>query len=104
MTQIRLDYDGRLPGQLLDRIQRLGRLCKWRVEAVSYARTRRGWHVSIVCNKTLSPFAVVAAQALLGSDLEREMFNYVRATVLHVAPEFWRKSTRWNPHYSRKLE
>lgn len=104
MSQIRLDYDGRLPGQLLDRIQRIGRLCKWRVVAVSYAKTKRGWHVSVICKKRLSPFAVVAAQILLGSDVERETFNYVRASVLHVAPEFWRKPLRWNPHYSRKLD
>lgn len=104
MTQIRLDYDGRLPSQLLDRIQRIGRLCRWRVEAVSFARgPRRGWHVSVLCRKRMSPFAVVAAQVLLGSDVERETFNYMRASVLHVAPEFWRKPSRWNPHYSRKL-
>ncbi len=103
MTEILLDYDGRLPSRLVERIARIGRLCGWRVEAVSFARSRRGWHVVVLCRKRLVPFAVVAAQAILGSDVERELFNFVRASVLHVAPRFWRQRGRWNTHYSRKL-
>lgn len=103
MTELLLDYDGRLPRRLVERITAVGKLCRWGVQAVSFKRTRRGWHVQVLCRARLQPFAIVAAQAILGSDLDREMFNLMRASVLHVAPAFWRQRGRWNTFYSRKL-
>lgn len=103
MSEILLDYDGRLPSRTLDRVQQVGKLCRWGIRAVGFAKTRRGWHVTVVTRRKLQPFAIVAAQAVLGSDLDREFFNLVRASVLHVAPEFWRQRGRWNTHYRRKL-
>ena len=103
MSRVLLDYDGRLPRGLFEFVHRMGKLCRWGIKAVGYSRTRHGWHVTIVTRKRLEPFAIVAAQAVLGSDLNREFFNLVRASVLHVAPEFWRKQGRWNTHYRRKL-
>lgn len=71
------------------------------VEAVSYARSRRGWHVAIYVRERLCPGEIVAMQALLGSDPARERLNLGRARRLQGAPEFWRR--RWNVLYSRKL-
>ena len=70
-------------------------------------RTARGWHVIIYSNHPrwaeYEPLAIVAAQALLGSDWKREGFNFVRALHLNDAPEAWQKLGRWNTLYIRKM-
>lgn len=65
--------------------------------------TQRGVHREIAFAKTYPPLAIVAIQALLGSDPRREIFNLLRACVLGSAPEFWRQSGRWNTLYAEKL-
>lgn len=64
--------------------------------------THGGWHVEIEVVQDVSPAAVVAVQAILGSDWRRETFNLMRALVVEHAPDFWRD--RWNVLYSTKLE
>lgn len=103
MSEILLDYDGRLPARLLERVERVGRLCRWGIRGIGFAKSKHGWHVTVVTRKTLHPLAVVAAQSVLGSDAERETFNLVRASVLCRAPAFWRQKGRWNVFYRRKL-
>lgn len=49
----------------------------------------------------LTPMEVVALQMLLGSDMNREAFNFQRAHVIGDAPAFWQD--RWNVLYSEKL-
>jgi len=99
-TEIMLDYDGSPPGNLLGRIGRLCRFLKVRPGVVQVRRTRRGYHVLFTVRRQLPPLAVVAVQAILGSDAVRESFNLVRALVLDQAPAFWRE--RANVLYSSK--
>jgi len=69
-----------------------------------YDRTQRGWHLVLRVHKSLHPFAIVALQALLGSDLEREKFNFgrVMADANHSQGRFAR--ARWNILYRVKVD
>ncbi len=100
---LKLDYDGEVPGHLRD-ILRFAELYV-RVKVVRIARRRsasgQGWHVCVRLNRALPVQAVVALQAILGSDARREVFNLSRALVLDSVPRFWRD--RWNVLYSSKM-
>lgn len=104
MNHIKLDIDGALAPLRLRR--RLGFLCsvfRREIESVRLERSRRGWHVRIaLAGRRLPPSAIVAIQAILGSDYRREVFNLFRALQLPGAPAFWR--SRHNVLYHRKLE
>lgn len=104
MTELLLDYDGALPKRLLDRICRIAKLVGRRVHAVRYNKTKHGWHVLVVVSGRLEPLAVVCWQLILGSDVNRELFNFKRASGLDGTPVFWRKRHRWNTFYARKDE
>lgn len=99
MTLLYLDVDGRLPPNLCDRITMACRLWQWPLVAVRLDRTQRGWHVVIGIERQLAPALVVAAQAVLGSDTNREMFNLMRVVNLPNVSRFWRN--RWNVLYER---
>lgn len=76
-------------------------------------RTARGWHVVVYAAADLwedtwpgsrpQPRNIVIAQAILGSDWKREIFNFVRVLHLHEAPKSWQKTGRWNTLYTRKM-
>ena len=68
-------------------------------------RTAKGWHVIVYQHSTVtySPLEIVCAQALLGSDWKREVFNFVRSYHISEAPAAWQKMGRWNTTYSRKM-
>ena len=68
---------------------------------VRYSRTRKGWHVCIAYNGSLSEAETVAVQFALGSDRKRETLNLMRILRLKNAPKFWRD--RWNLLYEEKL-
>jgi hypothetical protein len=99
MTLLYLDVDGRLPAGLVDRITWACELWRWPLVAIRYEKTRHGWHVVIGVRKRLAAPLIVAAQAVLGSDRNREMFNLMRVQSLAYVPLYWRK--RWNVLYSR---
>ena len=84
---------------LLARLRIIGLRARW----CSYRRTKHGWHLAIGINASLTPSELVAAQAVLGSDLRRETMNLRRAISLrvHKHSRFWRK--RWNIFFLRKL-
>jgi hypothetical protein len=65
---------------------------------IEYARSKRGWHVSIYWERKFSPLETVALQAILGSDRRREMFNLAR--VLYGKAD---KNKRWNLLFMRKV-
>lgn len=69
-----------------------------------YASHNGGRHVVITLHGKYPSLAVVAMQAILGSDPRRETFNLFRALSLGNAPAFWRENARWNVLYSEKLE
>lgn len=74
----------------------IGRRLGLRPASIRYDRTKRGWHVIVLWNKGLHPLAIVALQAVLGSDLKREGLNLMRVM---SNP----RSKKWNLLYSRKL-
>ena len=99
MTLLYLDVDGELPRGIEARITARCRFWRWPLEAIRLDRTRRGWHVIIAVRKRLNAVTIVAAQAILGSDPNREMFNLDRARKLPRVPKEWR--SQWNVLYER---
>jgi hypothetical protein len=99
MTLLYLDIDGKLPSHLVESITQTLRFWRWPIVAVRVDRTKRGWHVVVGVEKRLNAVSIVAAQAILGSDPKREMFNLTRARRLRFVAPQWRK--QWNVLYSR---
>jgi len=104
VTVLKLDYDVvRLP-MMIGKVGWLARLMRWRVTGLTYARTRRGWHVEIWIGQRICPRIQVAAQAILGSDPAREAFNLVRARKLRRMDGWVRRGGfSWNVLYREKL-
>lgn len=101
MTELRCDFDSRsLPADWFLRVQALARHQRWRVSSIMLRKSRHGWHVVVACANRLTPVTVIAAQAILGSDWKREVFNLYRAERLGNLPATWRTSKRWNALYS----
>jgi len=98
MTLLYLDFDGKLPNGLVDRIVWMCKLWQWPIVAVRFDRTRRGWHVVVGIRKRVVPALIVAAQAVLGSDYKREAYNIMRVQSLATLSPYWR--ARWNVLYS----
>lgn len=99
-AELLLDFDGdaKLDEELLVFVLEVMDVAKMRhVER----ETARGVHHEIMLDAELSPLAIVALQAILGSDPRRETFNLLRALVLGDAPAFWQ--SRWNVLYAEKL-
>lgn len=98
MTLLYLDLDGASALRGVERrIFFLCRTMKWKVEAVRYDRTARGWHVVIAIKQRIAAPFMVAAQAVLGSDWRREAFNLSRVRQLRSKSPYWR--ARWNVLY-----
>lgn len=107
MNVLKLDFDGLCPTDLLERIRALFRWLGGRPAVVGvWPSNSKGFHVLIETRATWArdPVVVVAAQAILGSDAKREMFNLMRAISLRHRPKFWRQRHRWNTFYRRKLQ
>lgn len=97
-TLLKLDFDGaRLP-KIEMRVAAFTVLTGVRVLGLAYARTRRGWHVMVPLARRLPPAQIVAAQAILGSDPMRELFNLARVRRLRSVPS-WSESNKWNVLY-----
>ena len=95
LTFLKLDFDGPLPREFFFRLVHCSRLWRWPLAGVRYDRTRHGWHVIVGVEKALPSLAIVAAQAVLGSDPKREAFNLMR--IQYPPCGFWRD--RWNVLY-----
>lgn len=98
---LKLDVDSPRCPKLVGRVGFLARLWRLTVRAISWQRTRRGWHCEIVVSQAVAPVVQVAMQAILGSDPAREAFNLVRARKLARVPALWRR--RFNVLYGDKL-
>lgn len=88
------------------RVWWLARLCGWHVEWISHRRTpgRGYWHIEVGLTDALRAVEVVAAQAILGSDRNREAFNLVRARMIEYdrdVPRYWRQN--YNVLFDRKV-
>lgn len=108
MTDLRIDVDGEIPEDFEYRLRFLGQRMRWYYGDVRYDRTAHGWHVVVpiitrigVAEQDEIPFPiVVAAQAILGSDWQRESFNLARAVVIDEVSPFWqaRSNTLYSEH------
>lgn len=100
MTVLKLDRDDGRAWPLW-RLWWVLRLMGWRAAWVQYERSRRGWHLRVAVPGRLAPVEVVAAQAVMGSDRNREAFNLARARLIEggQAPKRW----RYNVLFERKL-
>lgn len=65
-----------------------------------YDRTRRGWHVVIYWRYEMSPWMLLALQAILGSDWRRESMNFARLASGRT-DRF--SMERWNILYEEKM-
>jgi hypothetical protein len=66
-------------------------------------RTKHGWHLIVKIRQRLTLAEIIAAQAILGSDRDRERLNLARAISVRLRPsKFWK--ARANLLYSRKLK
>lgn len=97
-TLLYLDFDGALPLDLVNRITATLAMWRWPIVAIRIDKTRRGYHVVVgIRKRVVNSAMLVAAQAILGSDPKREMFNLMRVQELPSLPKFWQK--RWNVLY-----
>lgn len=100
-TPILVDLDGPLPRGWWCATWRTLQRLELTPVAVRLDRTRRGWHVLLWLPGRLHIGLVVALQLLLGSDRNRECFNWYRAARWARTPRFWRG--RLNVLYAEKL-
>ena len=84
MTILKLDFDGMSLLEVMKSFQRDRRLLRMmRTHKISKCeiklyKTRRGFHVYVNVFKKMSDHSVVFWQVVLGSDVEREIFNLQR--------------------------
>lgn len=101
MTPVLVDLDGPLPRGWWPALWRTLHRLELTPRAVRVDRTRRGWHVLVWLRGRVDPGLVVALQLLLGSDQDRECFNWYRVARAKRAPAFWNR--RANVLYEVKL-
>lgn len=90
-----LDFDGpKLPD--LWRVWRIARQLGIRPVGIEERKTKHGWHRTIVWNRKFKPAETIVMQLLLGSDREREAFNFKR---ILTEPA----TNRWNLLFKYKL-
>lgn len=70
-----------------------------RVAMMRLDRTRRGWHIRVYVTGFLAPMAIVALQAIAGSDWRREAHNWLRVRHWrYLSPD---SRARFNVLYAR---
>lgn len=92
------DFDAHTAPQLF-RFWVFARVLNLHPYLIEYRRTRRGWHVAIAWDQTLSDIETVCAQSILGSDHGREMFNLAR-----VRGGLTADNKNWNILFERKIK
>jgi len=98
-TVVMCDYDTpRCPSMW--EINRVFHILDIRPEWIRFDRTRHGWHMIIQLRKPLEKCALVALQAILGSDPRRETLNLMRALSVRMSAFAAR---RWNVLFEYKL-
>ena len=96
---ILLDFDRCAPVRL-PQVWRLLRFLGDQSSVAGYSKSRRGWHVEIKSKLRYSPTEIVVLQLLLGSDPNRELFNFAR---IAGGGDGWRGLKRWNILYRLKV-
>ena len=95
------DYDGPLPDDIEQRVWSLAAMLQARPLWIRHDRTRRGWHTVVRWSRKFEPAQLVAMQAILGSDRNREALNLSRVLSGIDTPG---QELCWNILYSRKLK
>ena len=78
-TEIKLDYDkitSKDVGLIFE--HRAWFLKSFGIERVRAFQTKRGYHVRVDVEEYLTPEEVLLVQMLMGSDIYREIFNFLR--------------------------
>lgn len=82
----------------------LARVIGLHIQATCYARTRRGWHLAIICKESFTELERVCLQSIFGDDEYRAALNFMRhwQSKGKRIPKFWRE--RSNILYRRKVQ
>lgn len=101
---LKLDIDAGMPRPTLYDLRRRLYRAGYRIQWLSECRSPggRGWHLTLCVRPSpRTALEVVALQAILGSDPDREACNCWRARMLrdNEISGFWRE--RWNVLYRR---
>jgi hypothetical protein len=94
-----LDFDHAIGCSRIRSIYTLARLVGFRVKWIRCDRTRHGWHLVVALSRPLPALAVVACQAIIGSDYRRESLNLMRCLSRPSAA----RERYWNILFDKKL-
>jgi len=95
-TKLKLDYDGITDDDVALIFYHRGWLVrKLGLVSLEAASTTHGYHVEAVVNADLRPQDVILAQMLLGSDIHREIYNFLH----HLDGEM---ISQWNKLFDKK--
>jgi hypothetical protein len=79
MSELRMDYDGISFEDVKQIFQHRGWIIRFfKMVYVDVSKTRKGYHVRIKIQKKLDDRDLLLLQILLGSDINREIYNFVR--------------------------
>lgn len=96
MSEIKLDYDGIGFNDVKQIFTHRGWLVKYlKVETLIVCKTKHGYHIRISIKKHLGDKEILLTQILLGSDINREIYNLCRV----LKGELTRN---WNRLYDKK--
>lgn len=96
MTELKLDFDTHriCTIDIGRKLRDLGLRVRW----IRLEFSKSGnYHLVIAIRGQLEHFGIVAAQSILGSHPQREIYNFLRVSKLTRVPKFWR--SRWNRLY-----
>lgn len=94
MIILKMDYDNITWNDvLLIYKHRSWLLRKLKLRKLEVSTTVHGYHVRAWIEEKLKPAEIILAQVLLGSDIQREIFNFIRAHRLEQA---------WNKLFTKK--
>jgi hypothetical protein len=96
MSELKLDYDGITYAD----IQQIFKHRGWLVKALGFRQVEvgtstHGYHVRISIDKKIQDRDILLAQILLGSDINREVYNFIRVYKGELLKN-------WNRLYTKK--
>jgi len=96
MSELRMDYDGISFDAVKQIYQHRGWIIRFfKLIYVDVSTTRKGYHVRIKIEKKLDDRDILLLQILLGSDINREIYNFVRQQNGELLKN-------WNRMYTKK--
>jgi hypothetical protein len=96
LSEIKLDYDKIEFSDVKMIFQHRGWLIKFlRMESIAISKTKHGYHIRIAIKKHLGDKEILLTQILLGSDINREIYNLCRVLNGEI-------TRNWNRLYDKK--